>query len=103
MPLYFSLSLPLSFLAVPSHTVPARSIYGYTMHAKWSSWVFQAPARILPAADRQQQPVFLFLPSVVRVLYSLYGTWLSTGASSNMEARASIYFLARKEDVLHKR
>lgn len=93
MPLYFSLSLPLSFLAVPSHTVPARSIYGYTMHAKWSSWVFQAPARILPAADcpdRQQHLVFLFLPSIVRVLYSLYGTWLSTGASSNMEARASI-------------
>lgn len=77
MPLYFSLSLPLSFLAVPSHTVPARSIYEYTMHAKWSSWVFQAPARILPAADcrnRQQQLVFLFLPSVVQVLYSLYGT-----------------------------
>lgn len=93
MPLYFSLSLLLSFLAVPSHTVPARSIYGYTMHAKWSSWVFQAPARILPAADCpdcQQQLVFLFLPSIVRVLYSLYGTWLSTGASSNMEARASI-------------
>lgn len=62
------------------------------MHAKWSSWVFQAPARILPAADCpdcQQQLVFLFLPSIVRVLYSLYGTWLSTGASSNMEARAS--------------
>lgn len=93
MPLYFSLSLLLSFLAVPSHTVPAGSIYGYTMNAKWSSWVFQAPARILPAADRpdsQQQLVFLFLPSIVRVLYSLYGTWLSTGASSIMEARASI-------------
>ena len=77
MPLYFSLSLPLSFLAVPSHTVPARSIYEYTVHAKWSSWVFQAPARILPAADRrnrQQQLVFLFLPSIVQVLYSLYGT-----------------------------
>lgn len=77
MPLYFSLSLLLSFLAVPSHTVPARSIYEYTVHAKWSSWVFQAPARILPAADhhdRQQQLVFLFLPSIVQVLYSLYGT-----------------------------
>lgn len=63
------------------------------MHAKWSSWVFQAPARILPAADRpdgQQQLVFLFLPSIVRVLYFLYGTWPSTGASSSMEARAGI-------------
>jgi len=55
MPLYFSLSLLLSFLAVPSHTVPARSIYEYTVHAKWSSWVFQAPARILPAADHHDR------------------------------------------------
>lgn len=55
MPLYFSLSLLLSFLAVPSHTVLARSIYEYTVHAKWSSWVFQAPARILPAADHHDR------------------------------------------------
>lgn len=58
---------------------------------------------LLTVNRRRQQLVFLFLPSILLVLYSLYGTQLSTGASSTMEACASVRFLARKEDVLHKR